>query len=65
MNNELEIPNLPVTTLSRKELAKRWSCSVETIKRKEKAGLISPLRLGKRFLRYRLSDIEQVENEAQ
>lgn len=51
-------------TLSRKELADRWSCSVETIKRKEKAGLLSPLRLGKRFLRYRLCDVEAVEEDA-
>ena len=52
------------TYLSRKQLASRWSCCVETIKRKESCGLIQAVRLGKRFVRYRLSDIEQVEHEA-
>ena len=50
-----------LATISRKALAQRWSCSVETIKRKEKVGILNPLRLGKRFLRYRLSDIEAIE----
>ncbi len=48
-------------SLTRKELANRWNCSVETIKRKEKAGYLVPFRLGKRFLRYRLVDIEEIE----
>lgn len=52
------------TYLSRKQLASRWSCCVETIKRKENCGLIPAVRLGKRFVRYRLSDIERIEHEA-
>ena len=52
-----------MTTLTRQDLAVRWSCSVETIKRKEKAGYLSPFRIGKRFLRYRLCDIERLEKQ--
>ena len=52
-------------TLSRKDLARRWNCSVETIKRKEKAGYLVPFRLGQRFIRYRLCDIVDLEKTAQ
>ncbi len=55
---------MDTNTLTRKDLARRWNCSVETIKRKEKLGLITPFRLGKRFVRYRLLDIEDLEREA-
>ncbi|RYZ74613.1 MAG: hypothetical protein EOP09_00135 [Proteobacteria bacterium] len=53
--------------LTRKELARRWNCSVETIKRKEKSqrNPVIPLKMGERFLRYRLSDIERIEREAE
>lgn len=51
-----------IVFISRKQLATRWSCSIETIKRKEKQGLIVPLRLGKRMLRYRLDDIQKLED---
>jgi len=51
--------------ITRKDLAHRWSCSVETIKRKERVGLLKPIKFGQRFVRYRLSDIEQLEEEAQ
>ena len=66
MNTEKNIQDqlVDVTTLSRQQLAARWSCSVETIKRKEKAGFIVPLRLGRRLLRFRLSDILQIEQES-
>lgn len=52
------------TYISRKQLAQRWSCSIETIKRKERSGFIKSIRIGQRFVRYRLADIEQVEREA-
>tara|TARA_R110002096_G_scaffold24760_41_gene78144 strand:+ start:4688 stop:4870 length:183 start_codon:yes stop_codon:yes gene_type:complete len=51
--------------ITRKQLAARWSCSIETIKRKERSGLLNPIKFGQRFVRYRLSDIEQIEQEAQ
>ena len=51
-------------TLDRKQLAERWSCCVETIKRREKARVLTALKLG-RLVRYRLSDIEAVEAEAE
>ena len=47
--------------LSRGELAKRWGVSKETIKRRERDGLIHPIRLSSRLLRYRLIDILRVE----
>ena len=50
--------------LSRGELATRWSCSRETIKRREKDGTLSVLKLG-RDARYRLSDVLRLEQEAE
>ena len=50
--------------LTRRELAQRWSCSTETVKRKTAAGILTPVRFGLRFVRYRLSQIELLEAEA-
>jgi predicted site-specific integrase-resolvase len=50
--------------LSRKAVAERWQTSVETIKRRERAGLIKPLRFNSRLIRYRLADVEALEAAA-
>jgi hypothetical protein len=50
--------------LSRKALAARWQTAVETIKRREKAGLLNPIRFNQRLLRYRLSEVERLEFDA-
>jgi hypothetical protein len=49
--------------LTRKGLADRWQLSTETLKRRERCGLLPFLKLG-RGVRYRLSDIEHLEAEA-
>jgi predicted DNA-binding transcriptional regulator AlpA len=54
----------PERLLTRREVAQRWSCSTETIKRKTAAGLLRPIRFGLRFVRYPLSQIEALEAEA-
>ena len=50
--------------LARKGLSDRWAVSTETLKRWEKARVLSPIKLGK-GVRYRLSDIERLEAEAE
>ena len=50
--------------ISRKALAKRWSCSTETIKRRTCDGLLHPLRFNSRMIRYQLSEIIRIEQEA-
>ncbi len=50
--------------LSRRCLSGRWNLSVETLKRREKAGILPFLKLG-RGVRYRLSDIERLEQQAE
>jgi hypothetical protein len=50
--------------LSRRQLAARWAVSKETLKRREKAGVLPILKLGK-VIRYRLADIEQIEAQAE
>ena len=51
--------------LSRKQVADRWSVSLETIKRREAAGVLQPLRFSARQVRYRLSDILSAEQLAE
>ena len=51
----------PEQLISRSELARRWSTSMSTIKRREREGVLRPLVFNARLLRYRLSDIEDVE----
>lgn len=47
--------------ISRDQLAKRWNVSKETIKRREREGLLNPIRFNQRLLRYRLRDIVEIE----
>jgi hypothetical protein len=50
------------TLIDRKKLASRWECSIMTIKRREVDGMLTPVNLMGRIVRYRLSDIEAIEN---
>ncbi len=47
--------------ISRRELAERWGCCVETIKNRERAGILKPIRFGSRSWRYRMSDVLALE----
>jgi hypothetical protein len=49
--------------LSRRHLAERWKLSKETLKRREKAGILPFLKLG-RDVRYKIEDIERIEAQA-
>ena len=51
------------TLLTRSELARRWKVSVETLKRRERAKILRPVRLEGRVIRYRMSDILRIEEE--
>jgi predicted DNA-binding transcriptional regulator AlpA len=50
--------------LSRRQLAERWAVSKETLKRRERAGQLPFLKLGK-VVRYWLANIEQIETQAE
>jgi hypothetical protein len=58
------IPTQQERHLSRRDLAERWTTSIKTLKRREKAGILRPLSLGPRTVRYRLSDILRIEEDA-
>ena len=47
--------------IDREKLAARFCCSIETIKRMEKRGLLKRVQLGERLVRYRLSDVIKLE----
>ena len=50
--------------LSRKALAARWGVSTETVKRRDREGALIPVRFNQRLVRYRLSDVLRLEEEA-
>ncbi len=47
--------------IDREQLAARWCCSIETIKRMEKRGRLKRVQLGERMVRYRLADVLKLE----
>lgn len=53
-----------VRLVTRRELSDRWKLSIETLKRRERSGLLPCLKLG-RGVRYRLSDVEHLEADAE
>ena len=53
-----------VRLLTRSQLVARWQVSRELLKRRERAGILPVLKLG-RDARYKLSDIERLEAEAE
>ena len=53
-----------VQLVTRRELSDRWKLSIETLKRRERSGILSALKLG-RGVRYRLEDIERLEADAE
>jgi hypothetical protein len=57
-------PDITERFLTRKGLADRWQLSTETLKRRERCGLLPFLKLG-REVRYRLADVEHLEAEAE
>ena len=50
--------------LTRVELARRWKVSIETLKRRERAKILRPVRLNERLIRYRMSDVVRIEKES-
>lgn len=48
---------------TRRGLADRWAVSIETLKRRERAGTLPFMKLGK-GVRYREEDILKIEQEA-
>jgi hypothetical protein len=57
-------PDITERFLTRKGLADRWQLSTETLKRRERCGLLPFLKLG-RGVRYRLADVEHLEAEVE
>ena len=52
-----------VIFLSRLDLARRWKVSIETIKRRERARILRPVKLDGRIIRYRMSDVLRIEKD--
>lgn len=46
------------TLLNRKQVAEILGVSIMTVKRREASGLLNPVRLESRIIRFRLSDID-------
>jgi predicted site-specific integrase-resolvase len=58
--------NIPHTTrlITRRDVAERWSYSIETIKRLEKSGKLPVAKITSGQARYRLADIELIEKQS-
>ena len=54
----------PEQLLSRSQLKTRWGCCIETIKRRQKAGLLKPIYLSARMVRYSIRNIQEIEMAA-
>ncbi len=64
MNKKTDVKNDGIKRfISRNELAKRWSVSTMTIRRREWDGTLNAYIFG-RDIRFLISDIEQVEEKA-
>ena len=50
--------------ITRPQLAERWQVSCESCKRYERRGIIHPVKIAARMLRYRLDEIEALERDA-
>ena len=50
--------------MSRAQLATRWACSHETLKRREKAGVLRSWKNG-RLVRYKMTDVIEYEQQGQ
>jgi len=61
MQNEILSESQTDKFLTRRELAKRWRCSGESVKRRQRAGLLHPFYLSERKLLYSLAEIEALE----
>jgi len=60
----MQLQDRSVQLVTRRELSDRWKLSVETLKRRERSGILPALKLG-RGVRYRLKDIERLETDAE
>ncbi|MDR0741850.1 MAG: helix-turn-helix domain-containing protein [Puniceicoccales bacterium] len=49
--------------LTRDQLAERWGCCKETVKRMQRQGEIPAIIFSGKNIRYALADIEQIEQE--
>lgn len=61
--NECPVDGLSERLLTRQEITIRWGCGLSSVKRLEKRGVLQPIVLGPKLLRYRLSDIVRVEHK--
>ena len=64
--NQTKNPQGPVPTeqfLSRRVLCNRWEVSIDFLRNLEEHGVLNPLKLSARCLRYRLSEIEAIERQ--
>jgi predicted site-specific integrase-resolvase len=50
--------------ITRKQLAERWDVSIESLKRYERRGILRPVKIAPRVLRYAFEEIEAREREA-
>jgi predicted site-specific integrase-resolvase len=63
-NKNQQEDTIPDALLSRRQAAAIVAVSTETIKRRERDGLLKAIRFNSRLVRYRRADVERMINEA-
>ena len=61
----IKTKNLDEDLIGRPDLAQRWRCHPETIKRREREGLLHPFYLSSRMVRYSMAEVLALEAAAQ
>ena len=61
MQKQISSLNQTEKFLTRRELAERWRCSGESIKRRQRAGLLHPVYLSSRKILYSIAEVEELE----
>ena len=50
--------------LTRRQLARRWNCSIMTVRRRQADGTLKPYFLAGRDIRFKIADVEALEAAA-
>ena len=61
MNSHASTTTTKPKYLTRRETAERWRSSIETVKRRQRAGLLHPVYLSRRKILYSLAEVEARE----
>ena len=60
----MPMPNPKRILITRPDLSTRWGVSIDTLRRREKTGELTAIKIGANTVRYDLTEVERYEQEA-